>query len=191
MDHQRKWDLRFLRLAKEIATWSKDPSTQVGSLIVDQDRRIVSTGYNGFCKGVGDDPERYANRDEKYPRIIHGELNALLFANRDLQGCTLYTWPFMSCSRCAGPVIQKGITRCVAPETPPDQASRWGTDTLLAVEMFAEAGVTLVLYPLAQVLERELAVLEQHFQPVLVPLPGEDSFTDLLGDSHATLAAGP
>ena len=47
-----KWDRRFLKIAREGATWSKDPSTQVGAVIVDQDQRVVSLGYNGPPRGV-------------------------------------------------------------------------------------------------------------------------------------------
>ena len=67
----KKWDLRFIELAKLVSTWSKDPSTQTGAVIVDPNRRVVSVGYNGFPIGVDDDPERYANRDLKYKMIVH------------------------------------------------------------------------------------------------------------------------
>ena len=51
----KKWDIRFLEMARNSAMWSKDPSTKVGSIIVDDDKRVVSVGYNGFPKGVDDD----------------------------------------------------------------------------------------------------------------------------------------
>lgn len=138
-----KWDIRFLELAKLVAGWSKDPSTKTGAVIVDADRRVVSVGYNGFAKGVDDDPERYANRELKYKMIVHCERNAMLFAERSLKGCTLYTWPFMSCSVCAAMVIQSGVTRCVAPVIPEHLKGRWQEDMALAAQMFAEAGVRL------------------------------------------------
>ena len=47
-----KWDMRFLELAALVATWSKDPSTQVGAVIVDSAKRIVSVGFNGAPRGV-------------------------------------------------------------------------------------------------------------------------------------------
>lgn len=142
---QAKWDRRFLELAKHIATFSKDPSTQTGAVIVDASRRVVSMGYNGFARGVDDRPERYADRETKYRCIIHCEINAIIFAQRDLAGCTLYTWPFSSCAPCAAIVIQSGITRCVAPVLPADKAERWAKDMELAVLMFSEAGVDLML----------------------------------------------
>jgi len=143
-----KWDLRFLTLARNIATWSKDPSTQVGAIIVDPDRRIVSTGYNGFPQGVEDTPGRYMDRDLKYKLIVHGEINALAFAERSVRGCTLYTWPFMPCSRCAGIVIQHGITRVVSPQIPEDKRERWAEDMELSLLQFREAGVEVIVYPL-------------------------------------------
>jgi dCMP deaminase len=139
-----KWDLRFLALAKLVSSWSKDPSTQTGAIIVDRDGAVVSLGYNGFARGVEDTPERWNNRELKYPLVVHCERNAIIFAKRDLSGCTLYTWPLMSCSPCAGMVVQAGITRCVAPE---NDNPRWQADFVLSKQQFAEAGVQLHLIP--------------------------------------------
>lgn len=140
-----KWDRRFLELAKFVSAWSKDPSTKTGAVIADSDNRIVSVGYNGFPKGVDDSEERYGNRELKYKMIVHCERNALLFAGRSCKGCTLYTWPFMSCSVCAAMVIQSGIKRCVAPSTPDHLKERWSEDLALATQIFHEAGVVVNL----------------------------------------------
>jgi dCMP deaminase len=142
---QEKWDRRFLGMAKEVASWSKDPSTQTGAVITTFDGSIVSVGFNGFAKRVKDLPERYENRDLKYKMIVHCERNAIIFARRDLQGCTLYTWPFMSCSVCAGMVIQAGITRCVAPAIPEHLKERWAEDMAIAKMQFEESGVQLTI----------------------------------------------
>lgn len=136
-----QWDRRFLALAAHVATWSKDPSTQTGAVIVDAERRIVSVGYNGFARGVDDSPERYADRETKYRFIVHCERNAMLFARRDMRGCTLYTYPLLSCSVCAGMVIQTGIRRCVAPRLTGDLRTRWLDEVNAAEQMFREAGV--------------------------------------------------
>ena len=69
----KKWDLRFIELAKHISGWSKDPSTKVGCVVVGEDREIRSTGFNGFPRGIDDNPERLANRETKYPLICHAE----------------------------------------------------------------------------------------------------------------------
>lgn len=77
-----KWDHRFLELAELVGSWSKDPSTQVGAVIVDIDNRIVSTGFNGFPRGCLDHADTLGDRDRKLLRTIHAEDNALLFARR-------------------------------------------------------------------------------------------------------------
>lgn len=138
------WHQRFLDLAQHISGWSKDPSTKVGAVIVDNQRRIISTGYNGFPRGVDDSGDRYENRDVKYEMIVHGEINAILFARQDLQNTTLYTWPFMPCSRCAGIVIQSGIRRVVAPYC---DNHRWVSSFEITKRMFGESGVELMILP--------------------------------------------
>ena len=137
-----KWDVRFLHLAEHIAAWSKDPSTKVGAVITDPNRRVVSLGYNGLPQGILDIPERMANRDLKYQLTVHAERNAILFAQRPLFGCTLYTWPFMSCSVCAAMVIQCGIVRHVAPDV---DYPGWEDSIKLARGLFAEAKIDLTL----------------------------------------------
>lgn len=142
MHDKNKWDRRFLELAKLIASWSKDPSTQTGAVIVDSKGRIVSTGYNGLAQGVEDLPERLNNRDLKYKMFVHCERNAIIFAQQPLEGCTLYTWPFMSCGACAAMVIQTGIKRIVAPES---DNHRWQDEFALASQQYKEAGVAMCL----------------------------------------------
>ena len=139
-----KWDTRFLALAEHIAQWSKDPSSKVGAVIVDPNRRIISTGYNGFPQGVSDNPHRYDNRDLKYRLIVHSEPNAILQAKCDLTGCTIYAWPFPTCERCAGLIIQAGIVRVVSPSCPDDKAERWSHSLITANGMYQEAGVEVV-----------------------------------------------
>ena len=134
-----KWDERFIELAKLVGSWSKDPSTQVGAVIVDEKNRIVSVGYNGFPQKISDN-DRLNDRDKKYNVIVHAEANAILFANRDLSGCTIYTYPFQPCSSCSGLIIQSGIKRVVTVRTNND---RWRTDFSTAAQMLTEAGVAI------------------------------------------------
>ena len=138
----KKWDLRFLEMARNAAGWSKDPSTKVGSIIVDDDKRVISVGYNGFPKGVNDD-ERLDNREEKYKVIVHAERNALLFANKNVEGCHIYTYPFMPCSVCAGMIIQSGIKRVV---TVRNKNSRWQQDFEVSRGLLHESGIVLIEY---------------------------------------------
>lgn len=138
----QKWDLRFLELAKFISNWSLDPSTKVGAVITDKDNRVVSVGYNGFPKGINDD-SRLDDRETKYKIIVHGEINAIIFANTKLDNCILYTYPFEPCPRCAGTIIQSGIKRVVAPV---NKIERWEEEFRLSRQLFKEAGVLLYHY---------------------------------------------
>lgn len=138
------WDHYYVGMAKYVAVPSKDPSTQTGAVFT-RGKRFVSAGYNGFPQAMLDKPEAYANREYKYRHIIHCERNALIFAERSLVGCTLYTWPFMSCSVCASMMIQAGIVRHVAPFMPEEKILRWKDDMDEAMTKFAECGVVVDL----------------------------------------------
>jgi len=110
-----KWDLRFIDLAEHIAKWSKDPSTQVGAVIVRPDKTIASVGYNGFPRGTDDSDHLYEDKEVKYARVVHAEINALLSASgQSLHGCTVYVSPLYPCPQCAAALIQAGIVRVVA-----------------------------------------------------------------------------
>lgn len=137
--NSQKWHNRFLDLAKLISGWSKDPSTKVGAVIVDKNKRIVSVGYNGFPKGVDDD-HRLHDRESKYLMIVHGEMNAILFANKSLEDCTLYTYPFMPCPRCSSMIIQTGIKTVIAPM---NTNERWENEFIESRTLFKQAGVEL------------------------------------------------
>lgn len=137
-----KWDLRFLALAKEIASWSKDPSTKVGAVIVDPtSKQIISTGYNGFPAGMEDFEELYADRETKLSRVIHGEINAILSARSSVRGGTLYLWPFISCDRCTVHIIQAGIERVVSPTIPNELKERWADSIAKSMNYYKEAGI--------------------------------------------------
>ena len=137
-----KWDANFLALANTVSMFSKDPSTKVGAVIVDDDKRVVSIGYNGFPKGIKDD-YRLDNRELKYEMIVHAEANALLFASAPVKGCTIYTWPFQPCSRCASLIIQSGIRRVVSVES---KDQKWSSNFQLAHDMMTEARIEIETY---------------------------------------------
>ncbi len=139
------WNRRFLELASYISNWSKDPSTKVGAVIVDQNRRIISTGYNGFPIGVSDDFERLENREFKYKAILHAEENAIMFAKRDLSNCSLYVSSLPPCSHCASLIIQSGIKNVYTwDQEIPD---RWIGSISVTEVMFRESGVRLNYLP--------------------------------------------
>ncbi len=111
------WDEYFMGVALLSAQRSKDPYTQVGSCIVNPDKKIVGVGYNGFPAACSDDELPWAREgdylDTKYPYVCHAELNAILNSiSRDLKNCTIYTALF-PCNECAKAIIQSGITEVV------------------------------------------------------------------------------
>jgi dCMP deaminase len=143
----KKWDKRFLALARYVAQWSKDPSTKVGAVIVRPDRTIASMGYNGFPRGMSDHPTRYLDREHKLAHIVHAEINAIANAHEPVHGYCLVTWPMGVCSVCSLPVIQHGIVRVVAPRTPPQLSERWEENLKEAGANFAQVGVHTIFYP--------------------------------------------
>lgn len=122
-----KWDRRYLELARHVAGWSKDPSTKTGAVIVRADRTVGSVGYNGFPFGMADHEDLWNNREEKYSRVVHCEMNALLHMHDTLglMGSTLYTWPFASCDRCVVHMLTAGVRRFVFPPLPLELEERW------------------------------------------------------------------
>lgn len=132
-----KWDLRFLEMAKMVASWSKDPSTKCGAVIVRPNKSVCSVGFNGFPQEMEDKIEWYSDRNEKYSRIIHSEMNAILFSQDvDMQGYTCYAYPYLPCDRCTVHLIQLGVSRFVCPKPTPDLETRWH-DSLQRVRSYA------------------------------------------------------
>jgi len=140
-----KWQARFIKLAEEISTWSKDPSSRVGAVIVRPDRTIASIGFNGFPRGVEDTQERIANRDTKLLFTIHAEMNAILSAKEPLKDYSIFVWPFQPCAHCAASVIQSGIKEVYCPSNAHlDTYERWRDSFEAALQMFDEAGVAVI-----------------------------------------------
>ena len=106
------WHHFFLAIAKVCALKSKDPHTQVGACLVNRKRQIVSTGYNGFPRGLNDDDypwDKTGNAlQTKYTYVVHAELNAITSACTELEGMALYTTLF-PCAACTKIIIQAGI----------------------------------------------------------------------------------
>jgi dCMP deaminase len=136
------WDKRFIEMAREISTWSKDPSKQIGAIAVGPKRNVLSTGYNGFPRGIVDTTERYTDRPTKYKYIVHAEQNVIYNATYNgvsLDGSTLYVYGLPVCSECAKGIIQVGIQRVVY--CAEDVPEKWQQSLLLTQEMFAETGL--------------------------------------------------
>lgn len=137
---EMKWDARFMDLARLVASWSKDPSTKVGAVIVQGKNLVVSHGYNGPPGGVEDDST--IDRDTKLRRTIHAETNAILFANRNLDGCTMYV-THHPCGPCAAIITQAGIKRVVIPGGESKLSHRWASNICEADWIFKQSGVRI------------------------------------------------
>ena len=115
------WDEYFMGVSLLAAERSKDPNTQVGACIVDENQRIVSTGYNGFPYGCSDDEFPWDRAGDtpgqtKYPYVVHAELNAILNAGgRRVSGSRIYVGLF-PCNECAKALIQSGIRTVIYAE---------------------------------------------------------------------------
>ena len=140
------WDEYFMGIALLSALRSKDPSTQVGACIVNEDKRILSMGYNGMPRCCSDDDFPWDKNDNplnsKYLYVCHAELNAILnCAVGGVRGCTVYTTLF-PCNECAKAIIQSGIAEVVYMS---DKYSE--SDSVLASKrMFDTAGVKYRAY---------------------------------------------
>jgi dCMP deaminase len=134
------WDERFSDVASLVSTWSKDPSTKVGCVIVDEKRHIIATGYNGFPRGVKDSADRLSDRPTKYLMIQHAETNAILNASADTGGATAYVTHF-PCANCTGALIQAGIKRIVTFEPDAGLSARFADSFAASRSMLFEAGV--------------------------------------------------
>ena len=139
--------LRFLPMAQIAMYMSKDRSTKVGALVIDEDYNVLITGYNGMPRGVNDDVEERHVRPTKYYWMSHAEENCIAQAARigvRLKGCTLIVTSLFPCTACSRMIIQSGIIRVLAPKQP--DSSRWDEQASVATEMLAEAGVQIDFY---------------------------------------------
>ncbi len=130
-----------MQMAKFVSTWSKDPSTQVGSIAV-RNRTVIAQGYNGFPRGIDDTTTRLDNRTEKYKFMVHAEMNVIYNAAENgvsLKDSTVYVYGLPVCSECAKGLIQAGIKRIVTPyQTVPEN---WQVSTTASQSMFGEVGI--------------------------------------------------
>lgn len=137
-----KWDIRYLQLAQEVASWSKDPSTQIGAIAVGNKGQVLSQGYNGFPRGIIDKDEYYLDRETKYKYVVHAEMNVIYNATYNgvsLDGATLYVTGLPVCSDCAKGVIQVGIQRVVMKEQ--NVPLKWIDSWKTTAGMFEQANI--------------------------------------------------
>lgn len=141
-----KWDWRFIKLAEEVKTWSKDPRKQVGCVLA-VGKRDISRGYNGFPEGLSDDISRLKDPFFKGNVIIHAEVNAILNAAKfgvQTAGSTAYV-TYHPCAKCASQLIQAGVVKVVSP-SPKLASEKWVKDFNLASQILFEAGLCTLYY---------------------------------------------
>ena len=117
MKAQLNWDAYFMGMAVLSSLRSKDPSTKVGAVIVNDEKKVVSIGYNGMPRHIDDDDltwNKGEGLDSKYLYVCHAELNAILNARNgsSLSNCTAYVTLF-PCNECTKALIQVGIKEVV------------------------------------------------------------------------------
>ena len=131
------WDEYFMGVAMLSSMRSKDPGTKVGACLVNENKRIVGIGYNGFPRGCSDDifpwDRTGDNLNTKYPYVVHAEPNAILNSTSNLQNATLYVTLF-PCNECTKLIIQCGVKEIVYVSDKYD-----GTESSIAAKRMLDA----------------------------------------------------
>ena len=144
-----KWVRRFLDLAHEHASWSKDPNSKIGAVAVDpRTKRILSSGYNGFPKGIADTEERLNDRPVKLSLVVHAEANLIYNATRSgvsLDGACLFVWGLPVCLECAKAIVQVGIQQVFITESCINKSDFWKQSWENTKALFDEAGVSFTI----------------------------------------------
>ena len=139
-------NIKFLNIATAVAALSKDPSTQVGAVILGAAGEGGPWGYNGACRGsTADEDNRILERPEKYLWIEHAERNAIYTAARTgfrTVGATMVI-THAPCMDCARAIIQAGIKKVIFPSPSPELVERWGDSFKKAEQLFGECRVEL------------------------------------------------
>lgn len=145
-----RWTDNYLRLAKHIADWSKDPSTKCGAVAVGKHGQILSQGYNGFPRGVSDTSLRLNDRSQKYKFTIHAEMNCIFNASLtgvSLDNASLYVYGLPVCDNCAKGVVQVGVKRVfMCYPAAMEERKEWIESYRISREMFVESQVHAEIY---------------------------------------------
>lgn len=145
------WDQLYITLCYLVGMRSRDEHTHVGSVVVDADNVLVSTGYNSLPRRIEIDSEcKRTSREggEKYYWMEHAERNAIYNAARRgtvLKGCKIYV-PWTPCCDCARGIIQTGISEVIIHKNGQDfydqnTNGKWVESHRRTLDMLEEAGV--------------------------------------------------
>lgn len=141
MREVQPWSDYWMDVAFKVTTRSKDPSTQVGAVIVTDSNSIVTTGYNGFPRKMKETSEHWNDRPRKYKTVIHAEVNAIGIAakeGRSTDGTTMYCTHF-PCIECAKAIIAAGIKKVIWRTL----VHGWAEANLDAKVLFEASGIEL------------------------------------------------
>lgn len=142
---REKWLHRYMDLAGHVATWSKDPSSKIGAVVVNNKGQILSLGYNGFPRGISDD-SRLKDREKKYKMVVHAEMNCIYNASNfgvSLHGASIFINGLPVCSDCAKGIIQVGIKNVFCKF---DNASdKWIDSFMDSKELLKEANLNVFI----------------------------------------------
>jgi len=145
---KNEWHKRYLNLAREVAKWSKDPSTQIGAVAVGSKGQVLAQGYNGFPRGISHSHKRLDDRETKYKYVVHAEMNMIYNAGYNgvsLDGAEVYVTGLPVCSECAKGLIQVGVKQVIMPAFSDDTPQKWIDSFEFTKELFNEAGVSFQL----------------------------------------------
>lgn len=139
MKHSKFWSI-----VDAVSGMSKDRSTKVGAIALDDHFNILATGYNGFPRGINDNAEERHERPAKYLWTSHAEENLVAqsaYNGRSLRGSTVLVSALFPCATCARLLIQAGVRTVIIRGKP---NPRWEEQNAVAREMFNEAGVLVM-----------------------------------------------
>ena len=136
----KRWDDYFLGMAEYVSRQSRDPSTKVGAVIVRPDKTVASVGFNGFPSGMDDQEAFYEDREVKYSKTIHAEMNVILHAREPLHGYAIFLYPLLPCDRCSVHIIQSGIKAVACKASIEEHPERWVESVRRSEQYYKEAG---------------------------------------------------
>lgn len=139
-----KWLNRFMKIAEDVSEWSKDPSSKIGAVIISNTGRILATGYNGFSSRFNDTEDLYQNREFKYSRIIHAEMNALINALNygiNIDNSLLFVYGLPVCNECAKIISNTNIKTVVMKYK---HSEKWEESFKITKEIFKECGIEVI-----------------------------------------------
>jgi len=139
------WDDYFMNLVYLLAMRSKDASTRYGAVIVNNNNRIISTGYNGFAQGINDNVPERQERPEKYFWFIHAELNAIINAKTDTEGFKMYV-NGMPCTGCANAIINAGLKKVIIDSVWDKPTDKWDAEFERVHQLFFEAKIEIIYW---------------------------------------------